>query len=235
MELLFIVFATIAIVAFVVFAGAYALVFGPQVHFAWSRDPEDWERFGAYLGGVLGPIYGLLAFIGVLITLVFQRRQIDDLQAQSTQQPLQQLLATVSDKIDGILRAPPVVKPPDDMRFFGMDTVTVGQLLRAGAYIKSIAEKGALEVRPLHKEALPKVLLSLSIDAGELASEFKQLITCLDAYRAADGTPALEIFYKDRYAEVVGYLSELDFLRSTRVAERFLPLVASSPVPTAQR
>lgn len=183
--------------------------------------PRTGKHFGAYLGGVLGPIYGLLAFIGALITILLQRRQIDDLRAQSNQQPIQQLLATVSERIDHILRAAPLVKPPEDMRFFDMEVVTVRQLLRAGAYIRSIAEGGKLEIRPRYKEVLPKVLLSLSIDAQELASEFQQLITCLDAYGAAGGTPALDEFYKARYAEVVGYLSELDFLRSVRVAERF--------------
>jgi hypothetical protein len=34
-----------------------------------SRDPEDWAKFGEYVGGTLGAAFGLLAIVGVLLTI----------------------------------------------------------------------------------------------------------------------------------------------------------------------
>jgi len=55
----------------------------------FSRNAEDWAKFGEYLGGTLGGIYGLLAFIGVLITIFEQRRQSDLLRTQINRDELQ--------------------------------------------------------------------------------------------------------------------------------------------------
>lgn len=40
-----------------------------------SSKPEDWSSFGGYVGGVLGPLYAFLAFIGLLETLRQSRIQ----------------------------------------------------------------------------------------------------------------------------------------------------------------
>jgi hypothetical protein len=34
-----------------------------------SHDPEDWAKFGEYAGGTLGAAFGLLAIVGVLLTI----------------------------------------------------------------------------------------------------------------------------------------------------------------------
>lgn len=60
-------------------AGLIALVI-VLLAYAWrfhsydiSSDPEDWAKFGEYVGGTLGAIYGLLAIVGVLITVAESR------------------------------------------------------------------------------------------------------------------------------------------------------------------
>jgi hypothetical protein len=53
--------------------GLYVFVFAPGSWFSLSRDPEDWAKFGEYVGGSLGALYGLLAFAGVLVTINLTR------------------------------------------------------------------------------------------------------------------------------------------------------------------
>jgi hypothetical protein len=69
---LFVGMGVIAIVAVVIAAGIYYLHFGLGV-WALSREAKDWAEFGEYFGGTLGGIYGLLAFIGVLVSIALQR------------------------------------------------------------------------------------------------------------------------------------------------------------------
>ena len=71
-----------AVLIFGVVAGAYFL------HFAdWkqglSQDPRDWAEFREYLGGTLGGIFGLFAFLGLLLTLV-QQRAVSDRSVKAT-------------------------------------------------------------------------------------------------------------------------------------------------------
>lgn len=42
-----------------------------------EKDSEKWAHFGTYVGGTLGPVYGLLAFIVALRALAFSRKQTD--------------------------------------------------------------------------------------------------------------------------------------------------------------
>jgi hypothetical protein len=57
---------------FAAVAGLYFWHFGPGSH-GLSQNPSEWAEFGEYLGGTLGGIFGLFAFIGLLITIVRQR------------------------------------------------------------------------------------------------------------------------------------------------------------------
>src|SRR5271157_4797788 len=45
-------------------------------HGGLSADHLAWGSFGSYLGGILGPIFSLLSFVGVVFTLVIERRRI---------------------------------------------------------------------------------------------------------------------------------------------------------------
>jgi len=46
-----------------------------KFHGPLSASPQDWASFGGYIGGVLGPFYAFLAFIGLLETLRQSRLQ----------------------------------------------------------------------------------------------------------------------------------------------------------------
>src|SRR5258708_21441566 len=85
MEKLFRGFFFLACGAFSIAAILYVARFSPGSH-CFSQNPADWAEFGEYLGGTLGAIFGLFAFIGVLITIVQQRSQLDQQRSQLDQQ-----------------------------------------------------------------------------------------------------------------------------------------------------
>lgn len=40
-----------------------------------SEDSNDWSNFGKYIGGVVGPLFSLLAFVGVLLSITNQNNE----------------------------------------------------------------------------------------------------------------------------------------------------------------
>jgi uncharacterized membrane protein len=40
-----------------------------------SKQSVEWSNFGEYVGGVIGPLFGLLAFIGVLLSIANQNKE----------------------------------------------------------------------------------------------------------------------------------------------------------------
>ncbi len=222
MARIFSVLLGIAILALVVAVGAYAFNFaGPAGHL-FSRNIEDWVRFAEYLGGTLGPIYGLLAFLGVLITIRLQGRQIDDLRAQSEQQALQSLLASLSANIDATLHGPPTIKPSevfdDILRTY--ETVSVRALLSVGGslvLLRDAGDRNAIEQAGLIQE----IRKCVGADGKTLAREIDQLAECLNEYRRAGGSQAIDDFYMARYIKIVGCLAALEFEVSDAVMYRF--------------
>lgn len=222
MERIFSVLFGIALFAVVVVVGAYALNFAGPGGYAFSKNVEDWVRFAEYLGGTLGPIYGLLAFLGVLITILLQRRQIDDMRAQSEQQALQNLLASVSANIDATLHRAPVIKPSnlfDDIRST-YEVVSVRNFLSVGGSLAMLASTG--EEKPAAGEDwIQEIKKCIGADAKSLAREIDQLAKCLNEYRRARGSEAIEDFYLERYTTIVGYIVALEFQVSDEVMNRF--------------
>jgi hypothetical protein len=97
------VLAVVSAVLVFIVVGAYALHFGPQSGWHLSPDQEDWARFGEYVGG----IFGMLAFIGVLVTVNLQRAQLDEQRKQFGLQEIQRFAADFSKRADEILAREP--------------------------------------------------------------------------------------------------------------------------------
>jgi hypothetical protein len=62
-------YVTAAAIAALTVLTIYALTVGRTADFNISHDTKDWADFGEYVGGSLGATYGLLAFIGVMLTI----------------------------------------------------------------------------------------------------------------------------------------------------------------------
>jgi hypothetical protein len=215
-------FGLLAFVVLVFTIAAYAVTFAPQAGFKLSSNTEDWSRFAEYLGGTLGPLYGLFAFLGVLMTVVLQRRQIDDVRAQSEQQALQQLLATLSGKIEDMLRAAPATKPAKIFDFMTArrDIVSLRSFLSVGGslVLLSDAQEPAADG---HQSWIPEIKECVIPEVGALTRELDELVQCLKEYRAAGGSGSIQRFYLDRYVKVIGYIAALQFPVSDDVMNEF--------------
>ncbi len=64
-------------------SGVLGTVFGAYViNFAlgsnWSKDPAVWGQFGDFIGGTTNPILAFLTFIGLLLTIILQGKQLEN-------------------------------------------------------------------------------------------------------------------------------------------------------------
>ena len=90
----------LAIVA-VILVAAYPYQFAPLTGWKLSPNTEQWARFGAYVGGV----FSMLAFIGVLVTVEIQRRQLDLQRHQLTLDELMRFARDLALAIDDVLNS----------------------------------------------------------------------------------------------------------------------------------
>jgi len=51
--------------------------FAPGQWLTISQDTDEWARFGEYVGGTLGPIFSLFALLGLFLTILDQREQLN--------------------------------------------------------------------------------------------------------------------------------------------------------------
>jgi predicted hydrolase (HD superfamily) len=93
---------TILAVAAIIFVAAYSYKFAPPSGWQLSSNTEQWARFGAYIGGA----FGMLAFIGVLITVDIQSRQLDLQRHQVTLDELLRFSRDLASAIDETLKQP---------------------------------------------------------------------------------------------------------------------------------
>lgn len=89
-------------VAAIIFVAAYSYKFAPPSGWQLSSNTEQWARFGAYIGGA----FGMLAFIGVLITVDIQSRQLDLQRHQVTLDELLRFSRDLASAIDETLKQP---------------------------------------------------------------------------------------------------------------------------------
>jgi hypothetical protein len=77
--------------------------------FGWVRGSshEQWGQFGDFIGGFLNPLYALLAFIAVLVSLSLQRSDFKEelryLKDSSHKEDIYRIISTVYEEIDKVL------------------------------------------------------------------------------------------------------------------------------------
>ena len=79
-------YITAAVVAALIVVGCYVFAFAKVSGFKFSHNPEDWSRFGEYVGGSLGATYGLLAFVGIVLTISDERKKAVEEQKQAAEE-----------------------------------------------------------------------------------------------------------------------------------------------------
>lgn len=201
------------LVAAVAFIGAYVFHFGPSVHWRPSQEPEDWARFGEYVGGV----FGALAFIGVLVTIELQRRQLDQLSEQlrqatnkGTVDELMQLCRVLAKNIDDQLDQPlPVVVQLAERNFVRLahESEDIRGLTKAIAISGLQRELSDIT----DKSADPQVLRALQ----RIAREMDPLAHCVEDMCRWGGSIVILNFYRERYRDAARAMVEFDVLLDT--------------------
>jgi hypothetical protein len=173
--------ALVVISALAVFAvvGAYSLHFGPQSGWHLSADPEDWARFGEYVGG----IFGTLAFGGVLVTINLQREQLDEQRKQFGLQEIQRFPADFSKRVDEIL-ASEASGVTDalrrQMRHRGA-SMSVFEML-SGIGTSAMRPSDSYLVQGRRKQIHNQVVPIITRNWGLVVIELQQLVVCLQDY-----------------------------------------------------
>jgi hypothetical protein len=213
----FVLAVTSAVVVFFV-VGAYALHFGPQSGWHLSPDQEDWARFGEYVGG----IFGMLAFVGVLVTVNLQRAQLDEQRKQFGLQEIQRMAADSSKTVDMILaREPSGVTDTlrQKMRVKGASMSVFNMLSAIGVNAMKPPSTDYM-VKAKRNELQGAVLPIISADVGLALIELQHLVQCLEAYVRGGGSSTVIELYKSRYTIVVAWI-DLVGLMSADIVERY--------------
>lgn len=186
-------------------AGLYAWKLAIPVHFELSDASSRWADFGSFFGGVLGPFYALCAFVGVLITVYLQNRQISDFEKRAEIEEVQRLLSSTSLAVDGYLRA----KPLDalDGPFAGLSLLDL--IATAGTSACKSLENRTEE----DEEIIEEILVVARIDMLFIATEFNNLAWLLHKFSSLSGSPIVSQFYKKRFEYVVLWLHELGIVK----------------------
>lgn len=91
---------TLGVLLMVVVMGLYFYKFAPGRWFVLSDNAEDWNHFGTFVGGIAGPAFGLMAFLGAVEAVLMQGRQLDVARQQSSADELDRMLVRLSDRIE---------------------------------------------------------------------------------------------------------------------------------------
>ena len=199
--------------------------------YEFSPDPARWAEFGEYIGGTLGGIFGLLAFIGVLITIVQQRTQINLMRSQFTREELLRLAANAWKAADEVLNQecdgiPWPVR--QQLQREGEGPVTVHHLLVAAGRM-ALQPQSDHMIDGHHVPLLTHIRSALGLDASIIALELDRLAECLLIYRETDGNPDIEGIYRGRAGPYAACLEAAGFPCKDRVKSYFSTDVGKEP------
>lgn len=203
----------LAAIAFSVVA-AYFVNFGPHSN-GLSQATEDWGHFGEYVGGV----FGIMAFVGVLITIDLQRTQLDQLSKQSTVDELMQLCRMLAKNIDD--RLDQDLPDTADLPERGL----VRWALASEDYrgLVFVAQNPHVEVANEVASRVTDHGINVQVSQAfqKIAAELDQLANCVEEMEKYEGSPAIANYYLYRYYEVARTVVLFDVgLSSFRFWER---------------
>lgn len=186
--------------------GLYFYKFAPGSWFELSGTQQDWNNFGTFVGGMLGPFFGFLAFCGVVFTVVLQAKQLDLAEKRAGTEEIQRVLASLSARIDSQLLAAPRLRSDDYLKLGSPQTLfdllaTVGEI---GIWRATAAEGWSRY--QFEEEDLQAIHDSCRREMQQLRIDFHSLAWCLNKYAVQDGSSDVREFYIDRYVMQVLWL-----------------------------
>lgn len=204
-----------ALAAWLVY-GLYIYNFAPGHWFELSPDQAVWGVFGDYVGGLLNPFFSFLAFIGVLITVVLQSKQLDVVKEQSSFEEIQRVMATLSSRIDGLLSSAPIVLS-EQYKVMSDRPKSVFQLISMlGTWkLKQHSQDGIDWSRwVMMEEDFRQLQLAVDGELTTICLEIEALAWTLNQYATAGGSEMVIEFYKYRYRAVLVWLDSMGVIEN---------------------
>lgn len=231
-----------AIAAGVVYS-VYIYNFAPGRWFKTSSDPADWGVFGDYVGGMLNPVFSFLAFVGVLITVMLQAKQLKVAREQSTFEEIQRVMSTISARVDSLLAAAPR-SSPELYRNMALPPKSVFELVSAlGTWQlnKHADPTNNWEQWAITDEHLRHLQQSIAGELTTICLDLEALAWTLNQYNTAGGSAMVIEFYKYRYRSILTWLDSMDLIEIHGQIQTFFKpkeshqYMVNNPVPSTPR
>lgn len=191
--------------------GFYIYNFAPGNWFNFSEKPDDWGVFGDYVGGVLNPFFSFLAFIGVIITVILQARQLDIARQQANFEEIQRVLSSLSSRVDSLLSAT-LASTTRGVQDLSSPPQSLFELVSAlGSMHLNRLPKEDLDWLRLHaiETRLQELEKAISGQLTVLCIELEALAWTLGRYAMDGGSTTVIEFYKYRYRAVLVWLDAM--------------------------
>ncbi|HWW21027.1 MAG TPA: hypothetical protein VNZ06_09505 [Steroidobacteraceae bacterium] len=189
--------------------GLYAWTFGPNTAWLPSAHTQDWARFGEFVGGV----FGMLALVGVLVTVEQQRRTLEWHQNQTTLDELLREARDLATIVETILaaRVETVALTAQQLSVLEKPSTVSGVLELVDA--RAASEVGRPMPPPAENKSAYRKAVAGSI-AG-LSQKLDLLAAVLSEFVSRGGDTIFLLFYRDRFRATVQRLIGLEIAVST--------------------
>lgn len=183
---------------------AYVSEFAPGSHSRFSQDPLDWAHLGDYLGGM----FGALAFVGVLITINQQYKQLSQIRNQATIDELHRLCREISAIIEAILDRPLFAETgANEVQIRTFAAATTRSILES-AVVLDLYSEGEGRADDKLNSYRNVIVLPARLVVREL-NTLQNIL--LDLFAWNGGKSVIFDYYRDRYQEVARGLQVLRF------------------------
>jgi len=193
---------------------AYFIRFGYFLKYPISSNQGDWGTFGDFIGGILNPIYGFLAFAGVVYTVLLQKDQIEIATTQQKLNEIQQLIIGQAVALDKVLY--------EQKKNFRNNETSAFTMLRAISDDSLTIELDqSAPVSIVYRDTRESILNVISSDLIYVEEQLSHLMWCLEAYINAKGNSLIEEFYVGKYRHVVYMMKQIEYLHIDDVGKIF--------------
>lgn len=198
---------TLATTPIIIYFINFSLISG----YSLSKSTQQWSDFGSYLGGV----YSWLAFTGILLTLHFQKSELEHVKKQAQLDELLKLANDIYEKIYSIIFS------TIDVNDYTIKTLSLGEgeiayYKRCNTFaLLGAAGKATLRTSPEHNE-----LFNLLISRAQFLTqdscyrtviEAERLDWCLRQYLLRGGSEVMCQYYISRLSLTLLNISLLGF------------------------
>lgn len=200
----------------------FKFVVQPGEWFALSSNKSDWGTYGDFVGGTLNPIFSFLAFVGVVLTVVLQARQLDEVKAQAELEEMQRVASTVAARVDQLLAQDAI----GDLLALKLGTTKMSlfNLIAAGGTKRLQELAGRMPEGWLGFAGLPSgSVFAQVLDAQTTALriELESLSWMVLRYQSEGGSQTVLDYYRFRYQAVSCWLDALGLLDTHKQVQSF--------------